>query len=265
MPNFTSKQTQNIFLNGQFLSGVQSASILYDTNAEISTYINDTGFNYFTNNQNYANLDIEYIPSNSDFVLNFTGLMPVSGRVNYGNKYLNFNSGYLLNYGIRSSIDNPIVSRANFRIFGKFAEETGIISVPPINYNINPYSLTYTDITFNEALTNRLSSFEIVIESNRTPQYNIGEYYPTEVLLNFPIKIDFSLQLEIDEYSMSNMKSFLLTQDLRSVRINFKNYSDNQNIMSLIFNNIANASQSMNLNVTDNGNANLSFSTYILS
>jgi hypothetical protein len=265
MAIFSSKQNQNIYLNGQFISGVQSLGVSYDTNIIPSIAIQDTGFNYLVNDQNKAMINIEYIPSNVDPILAFTGQNIISGTFGYADKYLNFNSGYLTKYNIKTAIDNPIVCRADIDIYGQFAEQTGIINNNPINYSITPYDLCYTDITLNEALTNRLLSFDMTISTNRIPQYNIGEYYPTEVLINYPIKIDFAFELDIDNYMMSNMRSFLLNQEIRSIQINFKNYSTLNNILSFNFNNIVKNNDSLNLSVSDNGKVSVSFSTYILS
>lgn len=265
MPIFSSKQNQNIYLNGQFISGVQSLGVSYDTNIAPSIAIQDTGFNYLVNEQNKASINIEYIPYNVDPILAFTGQSTISGVLGYANKYLNFNSGYLTRYNIKTAIDNPVVCRADIDIYGKFAEETGIATNNVLNYDIVPYDLCYTDITFNEVLTNRLLSFDMTISTNRIPQYNIGEYYPTEVLTNYPIKIDFAFELDIDNYIMSNMRSFLLNNEIRSMQINFKNYSTLTNVLSFNFNNIIKNNESLNLNVSDNGKVSISFSTYILS
>jgi hypothetical protein len=265
MPIFSSKQNQNIYINGQFVSGVQSLGVSYDTSIAPSIAIEDTGFNFLVNNQNKASINIEYIPSNVDPMLSFTGQNAISGTFGYANKYLNFNSGYLTRYNIKTAIDNPIVCRADVDVYGRFAEQTGIIINNPINYNITPYDLCYTDITFNEALTNRLLSFDMTISSERIPQYNIGEYYPTEVFIKYPIKIDFAFDLDIDNYMMSNMRSFLINNDLRSVQINFKNYLTLTNVLSFNFNNIIKNNESLNLSVADNGRASVSFSAYVLS
>jgi hypothetical protein len=265
MPIFSSKQNQNIYINGQFVSGVQSLGLSYDTNITPSIAIQDTGFNFLVNNQNKASINIEYIPSNVDPILSFTGQNVISGTFGYANKYLNFNSGYLTKYNIKTAIDNPIVCRADIDVYGQFAEQTGIINNNPINYAITPYDLCYTDITLNEVLTNRLLSFDMTISSERIPQYNIGEYYPTEVLINYPIKIDFAFELDVENYMMSNMRSFLTNNEIRSIQINFKNYSTLTNVLSFNFNNIVKNNESLNLNVSDNGKASVSFSAYILS
>lgn len=265
MPIFSSKQNQNIYLNGQFVSGVQSLGVSYDTNIAPSIAIQDTGFNFLVNDQNKASINIEYIPSNVDPILAFTGQNVISGTFGYADKYLNFNSGYLTRYNIKTSIDNPIVCRADIDVYGQFAEQTGIITNNSINYNITPYDLCYIDITFNEALTNRLLSFDMTISSERVPQYNIGEYYPTEVFIKYPIKIDFAFDLDIDNYMMSNMRAFLTNNDIRSIQINFKNYSTLTNVLSFNFNDIIKNNESLNLSVADNGKASVSFSAYILN
>ena len=134
MAIFSSKQNQNIYLNGQFVSGVQSLGVSYDTNIAPSIAIQDTGFNFLVNDQNKASINIEYIPSNVDPILSFTGQNVVSGTFGYADKYLNFNSGYLTRYNIKASIDNPIVCRADIDVYGQFAEQTGIITNNSINY-----------------------------------------------------------------------------------------------------------------------------------
>jgi len=265
MPIFSSKQNQNIYLNGQFISGVQSLGVSYDTNIAPSIAIQDTGFNFLVNDQNKASINIEYIPSNVDPILAFTGQNVISGTFGYANKYLNFNSGYLTRYNIKTAIDNPIVCRADIDVYGQFAEQTGIITNNSINYSITPYDLCYTDITFNEALTNRLLSFDMTISSERVAQYNIGEYYPTEVFIKYPVKIDFAFDLDIDNYMMSNMRAFLTNNDIRSIQINFKNYSTLTNVLSFNFNNVIKNNESLNLSVADNGKASVSFSAYILN
>jgi hypothetical protein len=265
MPIFSSKQNQNVYLNGQFISGVQSLGVSYDTNIAPSLALGDTGFNYLVNNQNKSSISLEYVPLNIDPILSFTGESTISGSLGYADKYINFNSGYLTRYNIKASIDNPVVCRADIDVYGKFAQETGIRTNNSINYNITPYDLCYTDITLNEVLTNRLNSFEMNILTSRIPQYNIGEYYPTQVIIEYPIRIDFNFELDIDNYIMPNIKSFLLNEDIRSIQITFKNYSTLNNILSFNFGNVIKNNESLNINVSDNGKASIAFSTYILS
>jgi len=265
MAIFSSKQNQNIYLNGQFVSGVQSLGVSYDTNIVPSLALGDTGFNYLVNNQNKSSISLEYVPSNIDPILSFTGENIISGMLGYADKYINFNSGYLTRYNIKTSIDNPVVCRADIDVYGQFGEQTGIRNNNSINYNITPYDLCYTDITFNEVLTNRLISFEMNISTSRIPQYDVGQYYPSEVLVQYPIRIDFNFELDIDNYIMPNIKSFLLNEDIRSMRINFKNYSTLNNVLSFNFDNIVKNNESLNINVSENGKASIAFSTYILS
>jgi hypothetical protein len=265
MPIFSSKQNQNLYLNGQFISGVQSVGFSYPSNIENSLSIQETGFNYFTSDQNEALIRLEYIPSDNDMILSFTGEAPISGSICYNNKYLNFCSGYLNKYSIRASLDNPVTCNAEFKVYGKFAEETGILTINPKNYSLDPYDICYTDITLNETQSNRLLTFNLDIFVDRIPQYNIGEYYASQVLTNYPIKIDFNFELDINEYLTNNLKSFLLQEQLRSIAIRFKKSSDLSTILSLNFNNIVEINESTNLNVTDNGTASLQFSTYIPS
>jgi len=265
MPIFSSKQNQNIYLNNQFVSGVQSFGVSYDTNIFPSLALEDTGFNYLVTDQNKSSLSIEYIPSNIDPLLSFTGEAPISGTFGYANKYVNFTSGYLTRYNIKSSIENPVVCRANIDVYGAFAENTGISVNAPLNYNIDPYDICYTEIIFNEATSNRLSSFEMTISTDRIPQYDIGEYYPNQVLVSYPIKINFSFDLDIDNFMMSNMRSFLLNGQIQSMQVNFKKYSTLENILSFTFNNIIKNNEDLNLNVSENGKVSINFSTYILS
>jgi hypothetical protein len=265
MAIFSSKQNQNIYLADQFISGVQSVGVSYDTNIIASLALGDTGFNYLVNNQNKSSISLEYVPSNIDPILSFTGESIISGSLGYADKYINFNSGYLTRYNIKASIDNPVVCRADIDVYGQFAQQTGMKTNSSINYNITPYDLCYTDITFNEVLTNRLNSFEMDISTSRIPQYNIGEYYPTQVIIEYPIRIDFNFELDIDNYIMPNIKSFLLNEDIRSIQITFKNYSTLDNILSFNFGNVIKNNESLNINVSDNGKASIAFSTYILS
>lgn len=265
MPIFSSKQNQNLYLNGQFISGVQSIRSSSSTNINPSIAINDSGLNYLVTDQNKATLNIEYIPSNYDFIVNFTGLNPVSGKIVYANKYFDFNSGYLSSYNIRSSLDNPVSCRADLEIYGRFAEQAGTLNVSPVDYTIDPYDICYTNITFNEAQTNRLSSFDMTITCSRIPQYNIGEYYPTEVLINYPLKIDFNFDLDIENYTVPNIRSFLTNREIRSILLDFKKYSDDTTIFSFNFNNLILNEPSVSLDVNNLGRASVSFSTYLLN
>ena len=195
MFNVYSIENQNFYLNDSLVSGIKSFNVGIDLKIAPQRSINDS-INYTKDGLPVAQFDLSYTLSDTDRFLQYTGINSFSGKVEYGDKYVTFTSGYLTNYSLSYRLgEYPTVDIKGI-IFNWPASP---ISFSPKPVNLNTFNVgdpCFIDTNIAIAATNRLQSFGINIDVNRIPNYTIGNYLPDTVYIQYPIKqevnIDFS-------------------------------------------------------------------------
>jgi hypothetical protein len=203
MFNVYSIENQNFYLNDSLISGAQALNISYGNNINTSLAIDSPDLNYFVSQPVIANIDLNYLLSSNDRFINYTGSSPFSGRIEYGNNYFTFSSGYLTNYSLNYTFgDYPKVDTKSL-VFGELGNTSGTFSyTPKILNNFDIGDNCYADLNLDEANFNRLEAFNINIEVPRETVYTIGNYLPTNVIIKYPISISLN-------FSFSNIATVI--------------------------------------------------------
>lgn len=255
---------QAIYINDKFLSGVQSLSLSYETNIEPQINISDTGLNYNIVQPIVVDMSLDYYLSDNDIFINYTGNSFFSGRIEYADKYITFTSGFLSNYSLDYSIDQPVLASVNATLYGYNSNATGYKVNRTQNINFAPTNY-YADINYNLVDSNRLEKFSINITTDRLPNYEIGKFLPEYVSVKYPIKIDSSFIFSISDYIPYNPTNLFQNLITENAIINFKNYYTSQNILSFNLANLIKNNENLNFDVNSDGKLKINLSTYILS
>jgi hypothetical protein len=201
---------ENIFyLDGQAISGVVSVDGSYNINYGP---INTIGYGY--NKQVVADVPDaqfninKYLLYNEPF-LNFTGQKDnlkapsFAGSINYNNKSIGFESGYLNSFGLSCSVGEIPQTSVNIQIFGDIGSGYSAYGTRQTKYMTVPQ---VKDISINcsGSSSNRITSFDYSINCPKKAIYilrDTNNYIPYEVLSDLPIEINMSFNLEVDDYS----------------------------------------------------------------
>lgn len=266
MFNVYSVENQNFYLNNSIVSGIQELNISYDENIEPSLYIDDSNKNYFISKPISADLGLNYILGSFDRFISFTGSSPFSGRIEYGNNFFTFSSGYLTNYSINYRLGQYPVVNIKSLIFGELGNTSGIFSYKPSNLNnFKPADNYYVDLNLNEINFNRLEAFNLDIEIPREPVYTIGNYLPDEVIIKYPISINLNLELSMSQYNQEKVTNIFTGLNQRNISLSFKEYNSEQKILSFNLPDFVNSQRDLTYNINDDAKLKLNLNTYILS
>lgn len=259
-------ENQKFYLNNNFISGIQSLNLSYDTNISPSFAINDTGMNYNIGQGIIANFSLSYIPGDYEPFIQYTGSSFFTGKIEYANKYINFSSGCIDNYSISSQLDSPVEVSVQGKVLGLLAYNTGLnASSGSLNYGINPINYCYIDINLNSVNLNRLNTYSLSLASPKIPSYTIGEFLPTEIVQQYPIEITSNLNFEISEEVIENYTGLFNNPYPQDILVNFRNINNNSNVLSFNLNKFIVENKNFNFAVNENGTYNVSYKGYINS
>jgi hypothetical protein len=266
MFNVYSIENQNFYLNNSLISGIQDLQISYTNNIKPSMRVSDNNLNYSTSQPVTANLDLTYILSDDDRFISYTGAKSFSGRVEYGNNYFTFSSGYLTNYSISYRLgEYPKVNVKNL-IIGELSNTSGTFSYQPkFLENFNVVDNCYVDLNLNEANSNRLEAFNLSINIPREPVYTIGNYLPDNTIIKYPIEISLNFDFSISEYVPEKVTNIFKSISNRDFSVNFRKYNTNESLLKINLGNLINNNSQLSYSINNDAKLSLSFNTYILS
>lgn len=266
MFNVYSIENQNFYLNNSLISGIQNLNISYEDNIEPSLAIDDSSQNYFISKPVVADLNLDYILSSSDRFINYTGSLPFSGRIEYGNNFFTFSSGYLTNYSINYRLgEYPVVNTRSI-ILGELGNTSGLFTVSPalLNNFIAPDNY-YVDLNLNESNLNRLESFGINIDVPREPVYTIGNYLPDDVIIKYPISINLNFEFSISQYNQERVTNLFTGITQRNLNLSFRRYGVNNPLLTFNLSNLIDSQTQLKYSINDDAKLTLNLNTYILS
>jgi len=266
MFNVYSIENQNFYLNNSILSGVQNLNISYDDNIKPSLAIDDPNQNYFISQPIIANLDLDYILSSNDRFISYTGSSPFSGRIEYGNNFFTFSSGYLSNYSIDYRLgEYPVVNTKSI-ILGELGNTSGLFT--PSSSLLNNFTAPdnyYVDLNLNETNFNRLESFGINIDIPREPVYTIGNYLPDEVIIKYPISINLNFEFSLSQYNQDKVTNLFTGITQKNLNLSFKRYNSNASLLTFNLSNLVDSQTQLSYSINNDAKLRLNLNTLILS
>lgn len=252
-------KNQLVFLNSGRLFGIQSINIAQNPGLQNLSYAGmgiDT-VKYIPRQEQTANVSIDGNLINQDYFLNL-----VTGN-DLANVYImraknefdtcyNLISGYFNNfscsYGI-GSIPQISVQAIFIRDAGKIgtgqlpfnaANQLNAIStsnIAPTGEFLIPFgnNISLGIDTFN---TNRLQSFDINIQSNKVPIYNMGSKSPKKIDLIYPINVEAIFSFEVGDYDLPRLRNIIQSGIIKNINLVAGDYSTNETVCNYNFNNL---------------------------
>ena len=202
---------ENIFyLNGSPLSGVFGFDGSYDFQY---TPINVIGRGFVKQvfaDVPQASISISRLLINKDPSFNLTGegrlyqAKPVNGGLYYDGKYFGFQNAYLNSMSLSCSVGDIPQIQTSFNVYGDIGsgfnpsgdKYAGGVFAPQVK-DINLVCRNYC--------TNRITDFQISFSTPKKPIYALsasGAHVPVAVKNIYPIEVDTSFTLEVDDYEV---------------------------------------------------------------
>jgi hypothetical protein len=232
MFNVYTIENQNFYLNDSLVSGIKSFNVGVDLRIVPQISVNDS-INYAKDDLPIAQFDLSYVLSDSDRFLMYTGINSFSGKVEYGDKYVTFTNGYLTNYSLNYKLgEYPTVDIRGI-IFNWPASQ---ISFTPKAINLNTFNVgdpCFIDSDLTAFSNNRVQSFGISIDIERIPNYTIGNYFPDNVYIKYPIKQELSTDASASNSIFISNSTSLPNSGYISLTnryISIKKYQSNSNL-----------------------------------
>jgi len=215
------------YLDGAALSGIVSVDGSYNLDYQPINVIGKGFVKQINASVPKANLSIDRYLINNDPVFGLTGNGPnnvaqsVSGGLYYKNKYFAFKSGYLNSFGISCNVGEVPQIKSSFDIYGDLG--SGINPSGDINGGgVFVPQVKNITLSCKNSTTNRVKSFNIDFDCPNMPIYalsNINAEIPVEVHNIFPITVNSSFVLDVDNYETKNIFDDLKSDGTTSFNI----------------------------------------------
>lgn len=244
---------QQVYLGTGRLWGINSLDISPSFGLQPLNYIgiNNKQVNQIVNSEQFIDVTINGNLIDSDQFIQYTGsdcfnIFILQNQGNLDNNY-SLISGYLNSYSLKFSVGQPVQTTVGI----KFVRDCG--KIPTGIMNSNAYneliqiptgiyenverkfhvpSFGSTNLILNEYNNQRITDANIGYKISRTPIYNIGNKSPSKINIIYPIVINCSFTMEINElYSGIELKQ--ISSNIQTQDITF-NVFENDNSSNLI-------------------------------
>lgn len=264
-------EDRSVFLNTGKLM-VDSISIQNNFGSTTNRYIGIGIKNehQIPNSEQFSDVSLNGYLIDSDPFIQHTGQQPVNIFIlkdkNAPNNNFCLISGYLTSYSAQFGINQIPQISTSF----KFYKNSGPINMNALD-NISSGQLnnisnnTYAEVpsgleipygsslslTLDEYSSNRVQEFNINLNINRTPVYNIGTRYPRRVDLLYPIEARCSFSFESGPFSGINLTGFPQTRNTQTISLTV-NGQTGELITNYSFPNMALVNESITQTIDNN-------------
>jgi hypothetical protein len=245
--NRLTRENQCFFVNGEEVPGIVGVQSQYQANAVPLRFLGMDCAAFVPNGPQEGQFSVQTLLINKDFFLPFTGNSgfngySIQGRAN-PTKNFGFTSGYLENYVFQCAIGQIPSINANIRAFGNVGLIDNFENMAAANdfYSISGSSGFTGDLqiaspghvtlNLNDFSTNRLNSFTVSIQIPRTPFYELGSRFPSDVEINWPIEVLSTFEFEITDYQFSTLRTYPCSPKAEHLQLAIKT-QDNRIISS---------------------------------
>lgn len=259
-----SRENQHFFLNSAEIPGVQTFTADYQQNVATFKALGMNNSKLFPRGIQAGNIGISSLLISDDNFLPLTGVASFEGfvtqRTNDLGANFGFTSAYLTSYSSRYSFGSLPTIDINATVFGDMGKlilfTQDIVNTPFILKVPGPGCVT---INLDDYTTNRLTAYTVDLTVNRNPIFGIGDRYPKEVKINYPIEVACSFQLEVNDYNFKKLRDYPYNKTVENLSLTVKSYDTEETVTSYSFNDLECVGQSYNSTVDDNLLLNLSY------
>lgn len=247
------------FLGSYELSGIDSLSFS-NSQSPIDIFPLGTTKGMVANNSKPTqSVSFSRVLIYDDPVLDYTGVLPISGDVYYENTHYGFNQAYLSSYAVNCAVGaSPRVS-VTLDVLDEMSLDLDTSN------NLSPVTHPTIDIpsqgsitaVCDNSTTNRITSFNYALKPRRKYYYTIGSMSPSDVETISPMEFTADFSLDVDDAFLQSGYAFLEERENKNISftVNGRNSTPIQTF------NIPNASLiSENLQITSEGGVKLTLS-----
>ena len=201
---------EHIIINGTLLTGIQNVSFQQEVNETPVSMLGNDFAGTTINGPTVVTAAIDKFLLNSDFVTGLTGLTTISGQFEYGDNFLDFNSGVLNSFAVSASVGALPQISFDLSIYGSLSgSDTSIRSSASTESAIEEVSQSGLIVTFDKNATNAVQSFSFSETFNVQPIYGLGQNAPSHLSIIGPINQEATIAIEVEDYEFEETFSFL--------------------------------------------------------
>ena len=209
------------FLGGYELSGVESLSVVNSSTASnIFPLGTRKGLTSVDSKQSQSVSFSRYL-TYEDPVLDYTGILPISGDVYYENSHYGFASSYLSSYAVNCAVGAAPRVSVTLDVLDEMS-----IDLDTSN-NLLPLQHPPIDIpsqgsivaTCEQSATNRITSFNYSLKPRRKYYYTIGSNVPSAVERFSPMEYLADITIDVDDAFLQDGFSFLEERENKNVSL----------------------------------------------
>lgn len=237
--------SQRLFIDGIEISGVQSVRGQYDNGGSELKHLGMDAIPIVFNSAQIGSFNVNGFILNQDRFINYTGNSGFNGFIvkdksNPFNAVFGFTSGYLSSYTNRGALGQIPQVDVSINVYGNvgriisgdasgsYATISGITG----NEALTITTPTEIEVSMSDFTTNRVTSYEILINCSRVPFYPLGTRYPNNVELDYPVEVTCNFTFEVNDYLAETMRSGLCSPKYKDVIIRLKEYNNPSNVVA---------------------------------
>lgn len=254
---------EHIIINQTLLTGIQNVSFTQNVNELPVSVLGDDFGGTIINGPTTVTAAIDKLLLNSDFITGLTGIATISGQFEYGDNFLNFNSGVINSYAVSVSVGELPQISFDLSIYGSLSgSDISVRSSASNESNIEQVSQSGLVVTFDKDATNAVQSFNFSETFGVQPIYGLGKQTPSHISFVGPIAQEANIAIEIENYEFEETFSFLSGSKDRNRTIELKISGDNGVLNTFTLESGHLVSESISAGVGDTIVANLIYRGY---
>ena len=222
---------QTVFLNRVKLQGVSSVSASYNVKTKPVNILGQGCVNQVISDIPESTVSITRDLNFVDVLQPYTGLnRALRGSIHYDNRILGFDEAHLTSYSYSVQYGQTPVSTADISVFGDIgyglqneaAENSLNASGQYVERQVKVPRPSDISLTCLESTSNRITNFSFDVSVPKIPVYAINNTRPVQVSFGWPLVINTSFTMEVDDFTSKRMFSYLTDSAFDSFSINVK-------------------------------------------
>ena len=263
------KDNQKLFLGSGQVFGAQSVEASFAINEGLTNFIGTRNFIKVPVGVQAGSVSLTSLVANKDPFIKCISESTFNGFIlkdtNDIDDNYSFYSGYLTNYSSTCVVGEMPQVSATFTVLGDMGKiptgefPTGALAqLRHIKNHPDQGSITRIstpsniEITLDDFETNLVNSYSLNIEVPRKDYYIMGNRFPHQILINYPIIVNISFEIIVNDYSPSTLRGFPCKQNIKDFELKIKEVKDDSTITSFTFSGIQLVGESYAVNVDNN-------------
>jgi len=265
MKGFVHNADQSFYFNGNLMSGISSVDASYSIETEDNNFLGFIGPADFI--QNAPGVGKFYFQrtmiSSDESITSLIGETGgFDGGIEYNQKTINFQSGYIDNYECSFNVDQLPESSVSISAFGEVGPNVQIKKEGTYQGDFFIPSSSGISIDFDGRETNRVTSFSFSMVVKNTPVYKIGSIMPCEVIPETPIRQNLNISVAVDDYETIAIYNHIKTGiHWENIKVVLRDKCDQNRKIEYHFQDAHLLSENFSTNADNDANVQLRYST----